>query len=175
MGVNAAYLNTGRLEHGGTTFGSDFPHGGTDLGVFSRLVLEPVTYWERVIREENNATDEVLIFGGDLIVSFRLEEVSQAAYAALFPSSRTSTGDEILTWPFNAQAAPTLTPLVFSPRNATEHPALIIHNAEVVAAREVSNPLSATRHMAWDFLVYGTPNGSGNVGEFGILSKLNTS
>lgn len=175
MGVNSVYLNTGRLEHGGTTFGSAFPHGGTSLGEFSRFRMEPVTYWERVVREEDNATDEVLIFGGDLVVSFRLEETSQAGWAALFPSSRTSTGDEILTWPFSAQAAPTLTPLVFSARNATEHPSLIIHNAEVVAAREVSSPLSATGYMAWDFLVYGTPNGSGNVAEFGLLSKLNTS
>lgn len=175
MGVNAAYLNTGRLEHGGTTFGSAFPHAGTDIGVFSRLVLEPVTYWERVVREEDNGTDKVIVFGGDLVLSFRLEEWSQAGLSALHVSSRTDTGDEILTWPFSAQSAPTLTPLVFSPRNATEHPALIVHNAEVVAAREVRNPLSATRNMAWDFLVYGTPNGSGNVAEMGLLSKLNTS
>jgi hypothetical protein len=175
MGVNASYLGSGRLEHGGTTFGSAFPHGGTDLGVFSRLVVEPVTYSERVVREEDNATDEVLLFGSDLVLSFRLEEWSADAIAALFPSSRLDTGDRIITWPYAAQAAPTLTPLVFSPRNTAEHPALIVFNAEVVAAREVRNPLSATRHLTWDFLVYGTPNGSGNVGEMGLLSKLNTS
>lgn len=175
MSVNAVYLNSVRLEHGGTTFGSAFPHAGTDIGVCSRVVAQPVTYWERVVREEDNGTDEVLIFGGDLVVSFRLEEWSQAGLSALCVSSRTDTGDEILTWPFSAQAAPTLTPLVFSPRNVTEHPALIIYNAEVVAAREVLSPLSATRFQAWDFLVYGTPAASGRVAEYGILSKLNTS
>lgn len=175
MGINNSFLVTGRLEHGGTTFGGAWPYGGTDLGIFSRFVLEPVTYWERVVREEDNGTDEVLMFGSDLVVSFRLEEWHTDAISALFPSTRTDTGDELLVWPFAAQAAPALTPLVFAPRNTTDHPALIIYNAEVVAAREVVAPLSATRHKTWDFLVYGTPNGSGNVAELGPLSKLNTS
>ncbi len=175
MGVNSSYLNTGRLEHGGTTFGSAFPHGGTDIGVFSRLRIRPIEHHARVVREEDNGTDEVLLFGSDLVVSFRLEEWSAAGLAALLPSTRVATGDRIITWPYSAQAAPTLTPLVFSPRNSGEHPALIIHNAEVVVSREIESPLSATRHMTFDFVVYGTPNGSGNVGELGLLSKLNTS
>jgi len=175
VGVNSTFLNTGRLEHGGTTFGSAFPHGGTDIGVFSRLRIEPVTYWERVVREEDNGTDEVLLFGQDLVVSFRLEEWSADGLSALLPNTRVDTGDRIITWPLTPQAAPALTPLVFSPRNTSEHPALIIHNAEVVTAREITSPLSATRHMTFDFVVYGSPNGSGNVGELGLLSKLNTS
>lgn len=175
MGVNAAYLVTGQLEHGGTTFGSAFPHGGTALGVFSRLRVEPVTYSAQVMREEDNGTDEVLLFGSDLVVTFRLEEWHANSIAALFPNYRTDTGDNIIHWPFSAKAAPTLTPLVFTPRNQTEHPALILYKANVVAAREVSTQLSATRSATWDFVIHGCPNASGNVGEMGILSKLATS
>lgn len=175
MGANAVYYATGRLEHGGTTFGSAFPHGGTALGQFSRLVVEPVTYSTQVMREEDNGTDEVLVFGSDLVVSFRLQEWHANSLTALIPGTRTDTGDVILKWPIAAQSAPSLTPLVFSATNVTEHPSLILLNAQVVWSREVRTPLSATRTLAWDFLVYGTPAASGTVGEMGILSKLATS
>lgn len=174
MSANAVYWNSGRLESGGTTFGSAFPHAGTDLGNCARIVFEPTQEWQRVVRAEDNGTDEVLIFGGDAVLSFRLNEVSNAAWAALLPNTRLDDGDRVMTWPVAPQAAPTLTPLVFSPNN-TEAPALIIYAADVVMAREIRNPLSATRRMAWDFVVYGTPNGNGRVAEMGPLSKLNTS
>lgn len=67
---------------------------------------------------------------------------------------------------------PALEPLVFTPTNQLEHPALILYRAVVCLEASARLRLSSYRYLSVPFLVVGTPDDQGRVAAMGRLADL---
>lgn len=67
---------------------------------------------------------------------------------------------------------PTLAPVVFTPINQTEHPALILYQASVLLEATAQLHLSAYRYLSVPLLLVGSPDDNGRVAAVGRLADL---
>jgi len=176
---NKAYQVSGRLAYGCTDLSTDWPHGGTGLGMVGKLFVSPQRSWVALAAEETSSAAEVLWLGGDVVVGFTCHNWDNDALAKVFPNTTTSSGDTLIQWPGSTvvPGAP-LTPLsnlVFTPRNEAEHPGLLIYKAVILPDVNAELFLSAYRYLEIPAVVVATPDASDRLGVMGRFSRLSVS
>lgn len=179
MTVDSVFLAPCRVSYGASDLTTAYPHGGTALGIASRIEVRSTTPVFRVAREEEGSADKVFTLGGTLAAGFFLDEWDDTSLAQLWPRTRTATGSTILQFPPTVTDLDPLTPLVFTPlRTDTTNPTpgCVIFQADVVPdLTTTAMHLSAVRHLRIPFVVTGRVNSSGLAGEMGPITKLATS
>lgn len=178
--VNAALLVTGRLAYGCTDLSEPWPHNGTGLGLVGSIFWQPPSGQVRLPAEEDGGTRAILYTGGDAVLGASVEGWDDSAaggvLAPLFPSSRTAGSRVVLEWPGDDLAPggmfPALEPLVFTPTNQAEHPALIVYRAIVCLEASAQLRLGSYRYLSVPVLCVGTPDDEGRVAAMGRLSDL---
>lgn len=101
---NKSLRVTGKLAYGCTDLSTDWPHGGTGLGLVGSVFFEPPSGVVRIQRPENNTTEVLLYVGGDATLGASVEgwddTVAGGVLAPLFPARRElDAGRVVLEWP----------------------------------------------------------------------------
>lgn len=178
--TNTAYLVSGRLAYGCTSLAggpSAWPHGGTGLGLVGQVFVFPQSLSAALPQEETNSAGEVLLLGGDVVVSFTAHNWDAAALAFIYPNTAASNGHTVVEWPGTdvTAGAPTTTytNVVFTPRNP-EHPGFVLYKAAPLP--EVNEPLafSAYKWLEVPAVILALPDGSSpdRLGKMGKFSEL---
>lgn len=166
---------SGRLSYGCTNLATAYPHGGVELGMVGGLYVSPQRLWEALPQEETNSAAEVLWLGGDVVLGGTSRDWLPAALGVIFPNTVVATGDRIIEWPGSLPAgspAPTVTNLVFTPRNQAEHMGVIIYKACILPDVNMELRLSAYNYIEVPFVVIAQENGSGALGKMGRFARL---
>jgi len=175
---NTAFMVSGRLAFGCTDLSTAWPHGGTGLGTAGGISLAVPSSYRRHVAEGTAATWSVQYLGGDLVLGAVIESWEDDAKAVLFPNVSDGSSQKIVEWPGSDYAPGTvvdamaLSPLVFTPISATEHPAVIVYKAMPVLDASTVLSLSSYRWLNFLTLFIGLPDATGRQGAMGLLSDL---
>lgn len=185
ISVNKGLLVNGKLAYGCNDLTAAWPHGGTGLGLVGSIYFQPPAGQVRLPAEEDGGTRAILYTGGDAVLGASLEQwedvASGGVLSTLFPNSETVGTRTVLHWPGADPDAPdlpvgglfpALEPLVFTPTNVSEHPALILYKAVVCLEASTQLRLGSYRYLSVPFLVVGTPDDQGRVAAMGRLADL---
>ncbi len=178
MSVDSVFLATARVSYGATDLTTAYPHGGTALGICSRIEVEPAFRSFEVKREEEGSPEKVFSLGGDMRVRFVLDEWDETSLAQFWPRTRTATGSTVLQFPPTVTGLTALSPLVFTPYRTDTTlptPGVVVFTAYVMPDPDSPIHQSAVRHLRLPFMAVGQPNSSGLSGEMGPITKLATS
>jgi hypothetical protein len=183
--INKGLLVSGRLAYGCTNLALAWPHGGTGLGLVGSIDWRPPAGQIRLPAEEDGGTRAILYTGGDAVIGASVEGWDDSAaggvLSALFPNTATVNTRTVLYWPGANPAAPTVpvggmfptvAPLVFTPINQTEHPALIVYKAIVLLEASAQLRLGSYRYLSVPILAIGTPDDQGRVAAMGRIADL---
>lgn len=171
-----AGLSTGTLGYGMSDLAGGFPYSdGTALGLCTRLALRSRHPFVPVVREEDNADEDVLICGGPFVMGCSLEAWDDDAIAAFAPRSKDGgSGSRVIQWPVIPKMASSiaLEPLVFAASDATNNASLIVYKAAPLFAEVQEVELRSYRFWRLNILFRGLPDATGRVAEMGKLSVL---
>ncbi|MCO5167877.1 MAG: hypothetical protein M9894_16155 [Planctomycetes bacterium] len=181
--VNRSLFVTGKLAYGCTDLSAEWPHGGTGLGLTSTVFWAPPVGAVRLTAEEDGASRAVLYTGGDAVLGAVVESwedsVAGGVLSALFPNTSPTGGNPdrlLIRWPGAdvpvGGLLPSLGPLVFTPRNHREHPALVVYDAICLIEASAQLRLSAYRSLWVPCLFLGRPDAAGRVALMGRLEDL---
>lgn len=174
---NKSYLVSGRLAYGCDNLSTEWPHGGTGLGLVGSIYLEPPGGVIRLPAEDlGGASSAVIYVGGDAVLGASVENWDDAASAgvlsAVFPNVTTINTRHRIDWPATPGTQPTaLEPLVFTPRDST-HPGLILYKAVPLLEESARLWLSSYRFLRVPLLFLGLADASDRVAAMGRLSDL---
>jgi len=172
--TNTSFLVTGRMAYGCTNLATAWPHGGTGLGLVGGISLSPPSDYAQHLSEGINSTWEVTWRGGNLVMGALVEGWEDDAYGKVLPNVSGTT----IQWPGSTTTIGTsmdpraLSPLVFTPRNQTEHPAVILYKAIPILTPQAQMALSSFRFLNIPVLFVAQPDASDRLGAMDLLANL---
>ena len=173
------YRVPGRLAIDPTNLATAFPHGGTALGIASKMRIITGIEESRVTAEEfGGQTVEAILGKRDFFMSALLRQWDNDAIGMLFgdDSSAGASGDKIVSWPGTDRSGYQLSgrsvKLVFTADRQTEHPSLLIYKAMPLYAEAEALRLTVLSELAMPVVFLGIRDGSSRVAAMGLLSDL---
>ncbi len=125
------YRVPGKLAINPTNLGAAFPHGGTALGVSTRVRIE-MTRPQIMIKAEEFGSEvcEVVRGAETFILGAMLRQWDADVLAAIFPDTATTTINGLpATTRAGTLASDNSAVLIFTPDNQTDHPAILLYKA----------------------------------------------
>lgn len=170
-----------------TDLSTAFPHGGTALGVVSRLGWEPRIIYDEIVAQEWGGVVSKVVYAGESPMFYGIlrswdNDLMQILFrqtAAGTVSGSTTPGNRHLIGnPDSGTPRPgTLVAgrkIVFSPMSPNEHPFLILYNAKPKIDVAARMELSIAREWGVPFALVCTPDATGRLYHCGLRDDPET-
>lgn len=165
---------TGRLAISPTDLGTAYPHGGTDLGAVTSVMVLPGIETVDIRAEEfgGEVVETILAGQNPVLVADLRQWLDSDAAGTTWPNTSTTK----VLHPSSNRAGYKMSgdavSVIFTPDNTTAHPAVLFYKAIPIARPEAELPLSVTREMRHPVAFKGIRNGSGLTYEIDLLANL---
>ena len=177
--ANASYRVTGRLAYGCTDLSAAWPHGGTGLGIAGKVYFNPPSQYAVTEREEDGSVGRVIYSGGRAVIGVDLLQWDDDAISICFPNTGAGSAGQLIQYPGSGANGPlpgedvaSVSNLVFTPENDTEHPAIVLYKAFPVTETNQELRMSSYQVLTVRVLFLGTEDTNGRLAAMGILSDI---
>jgi len=173
--VTKVYRVPGKLAINPTNLATAFPHGGTALGVATRVRIERTEPRTMVRAEEFGQEVVEVVRGGEtLILGVMLRQWDSDVLSAIFPDT---SGTTVNGLPATTRAGSLMTDntakLIFTPDNQTDHPGIILYKAVPLVEETAELKFGVVRELVIPTLWLALRDASNrfySVGKIGDLS-----
>ncbi len=170
----------GTLIKDPTDLSAASPYGGTELGNTEGVLFRPSSeFYVQTAEEWGSQPVDVFHGGYPLFLGATLRGLDNDALAAIFPDTVTASpsGETSVRFRVTAGRAGTQLStlgmiLLFEPRAALRHKAIILRDAIPVVAEDAEIALSMSREVGISVVFYGRPDSSNRVAEMGLIGDL---
>lgn len=172
------YRIPGRLAHTPTNLGTAFPHGGTALGITSSVRLEYSIEYLENIDPEKGGHAEVIEGPATVRLYVMMRQWDNDTISKIFPHSAVgSSTNRIARYPGTIRpgrllSGSAITPLIWTPNNATTHPTILLYKALPMLSQPFTLRMSAFSELALAVEFVGIRDASSRVFDMGLLSDL---
>jgi len=174
----------GRLSYGPTNTASlqtDYPHGGTALGLVGEVAIRPVDpVFVETAQEWGGAPVDLLEGGPRWVLDFKLRELEASALGAIFPCYAAGTfGGPVLKYVANGAVRPGFrvgtvvsVVLVFTPDSPDDYPMLLVRRAVPAVQETALLALRGNLGVSIPARFYATPDTNKAVFDYGVRREL---